>query len=78
MDETLAGEETPSSEDTVLMFLRSMSPTANLSLNLERGLSGLLLRGLSILFLLLLLSLLGEGDARIGDSRSCPLLGDMN
>ena len=65
----LSGEETVSTADTVLMFLKSMSPAANLSLSFERGLSFLMMRGLSTLFLLLL-SLLGDGEARIGESRS--------
>ena len=76
-DSLLSGDDTGSSDDTVLTFLKSISPAANLSLILERGLSFLLLSGLSALFLLLL-SLLGDGEARIGESRSCPFLGERN
>ena len=60
IDESLlSGDEIPSKEDIVLMFLRSMSAAPYLSDSLLRGLSFLVF---------VLLSLLGDGEARIGES----------
>ena len=62
IDESLlSGDEVPSKEDIVLMFLRSMSPAPYLSASFARGLSFLVF---------VLLSLLGDGEARIGESSS--------
>ena len=57
----LSGDAVLSREDIVLIFLRSISPAPYLSISLALGLSFLCF---------VLLSLLGDGEARIGESRS--------